>query len=148
MNARAWADKRAMRDRALVELGRLPDSETGHGAAVPFPFVDRGTYHQGLGNKEINRAIREAPVAEVPLDGLKAIQHSVKKDRVAQYIENPHIMKPGELNPESKTPIDYPVVMERDGVRYIHDGHHRLTAEKLQGKQVGKVRLVKLPDQK
>lgn len=135
-----WASRRA----AEKALAKLPESVTRHGVAVPFPYRDRQEYQRGLSNRQINEAIRKAPVERVPLEGLHAIQHSVKAPRVQQYIADPHLMKPGTTNPKSKTPIDVPVVVERDGKRWIHDGHHRLTAEKLRGKTVARVRLVSL----
>ena len=123
-----------------------PESETGKGLAVPLPFADKAEYHQGLTNRQINHAIRAAPVEKRPIEGLHAIQHSVQRDRVEQYVEDPNLVEPGALNPKSKTPIDHPVEVERFGKRWLHDGHHRVTAEILKGKKEASFRVVRLPD--
>jgi hypothetical protein len=144
VSALDWSRRRREVDTASERLGKLPVSETRHGAAVPFPYRDRGAYKAGHTNKEINRRIQTAPVERVPLRGLHAIQHSVKPRRVEQYIRDPELRGHGDKHPGAGTPTDYPIVIQQDGVRYIHDGHHRLTAKELEGKGYARVRLVHL----
>lgn len=138
-----WAaatDTGVGRARAMLDL--LPPSETGHGLAVPFPFKDRTGYQAGRDNKQINAAIERAPIVTVPLAGLYAIQHSIRESKVLYHLEHPR--SPGALHPDAGTPVDRPIVVQAGGVRYIHDGHHRLSADKLRGMQSAKVRLVDL----
>lgn len=151
MSALDWASRRREVDTASERLGQLPESGTGHGAAVPFPFRDRSAYKPSGDrkaarkfNREINRRIQTAPVERVPLRGLHAIQHSVKPARVEQYIRDPELQGHTATHPKAGTPTNYPIVVEKDGIRYIHDGHHRLTAKELEGKGYAKVRLVHL----
>lgn len=126
--------------RALVKVDLLPQSETGHGLAVPFPFLDRSAIKGRHSNREINAAITAAPKVSVPLDGLHAIQHSVKRAKLVDHLSRPS--EPGTLNPETRTPVDLPIVIQQDGVRYIWDGHHRATVAKLRGLQSVRARLV------
>jgi hypothetical protein len=144
MSAAGWAKSRAALARAKRHLAALPESSTGHGAAVPFPVADRKKYRAGHDNKTVNAAIAKAPVERVPLAGLHAIQHSVKPERVLQYLEDPHQAALGQKHPRAGTPTDYPIVVQQGGERYVHDGHHRATAQWLLGKRTVEARLVDL----
>jgi hypothetical protein len=121
----------------------MPESETGKGKAVPFPYRDKGAYKASHTNKEINAAIKGASVEQVPLAGLHAIQHSVRADQVAWCIRHPRGVRGGARGPHGG-PVDLPIVVEFEGVRYIHDGHHRLVALRLEGVRSARVRLVRL----
>lgn len=141
MNLAAWAqavDTGVSRAKLLADM--LPPSETGHGSAVPFPFLDRKGYQAGRTNKEINAAIHEAPKTIVPLEGLHAIQHSVKPEKLRYHLEHPRAS--GVFHPDAGTPVDLPVIIQANGIKYIHDGHHRLTVDKLRGMKSARVRLV------
>jgi hypothetical protein len=142
VSAAAWAKGRVSRDEAEQRLARMPESSTGHGVAVPFPYTDRAAYKDKHSNEEINRRIHSAPVVRVPLRGLHAIQHSVKYGRVLEYLRGEVGDRKGEVNPKSKTPVDHPIVIQQGGKRYLHDGHHRATAALLRGKTSIKARLV------
>ncbi len=138
-----WAQNEdPMKDVAKRRLDLLPDSVTNHGLRVPLPFTDRVYYKQDFTDAQINNAIRQAPIKTVPIKGLRAIQHSVQRDRVRQYIDNPNLAE-GKRS-DADTPADFPVVIQYRGDRYIHDGHHRIVADKLQGIKSAAVRLVKL----
>lgn len=144
MSAALWAETKAQRVRAERALARLPLSETGNGAQVPFPFVDRKGIKGAFTNAQINAAIRKASVERVPLEGLKSIQHSVKPARVRQYLANPAMRPPGDENAASRTPVDHPIVIEHAGERLLWDGNHRTTAAYLTGAKDIEARLVKL----
>jgi hypothetical protein len=144
VSAADWAERRSKSARALKRLGKLPVSETGKGAAVPLPYADRANYKKDFTNKQINAAIRHARVETVPIAGLHAIQHSVKADRVAQYIRDPDLRPPGDLHPRAGTPVDHPVEIQYKGKRYLHDGHHRTTAAILEGKKRIQARVARL----
>jgi hypothetical protein len=146
MSALVFARSRGSRQKAEQALARMPQSTTGHGTAVPFPYVDREAFKKAHDNATINAAIEKAHVTTVPLEGLHAIQHSVKPKRVLQYLDEPHLRPPADLHPAAKTPVDFPVVMDWKGRRLIWDGHHRLTAAKLSGAKEANVRLVRFDD--
>jgi hypothetical protein len=133
VSAASWASRRANNADAERRLSRMPVSETGRGAAVPFPFADRKVIHDRHSNREINEAISASGIRRVRLDSLHAIQHSVKPDRVDQYIRDPALRPPGDLHDRAHTPVDHPVVIRQDGKNYLWDGHHRATAKKLRG---------------
>jgi hypothetical protein len=142
VSARDWAAKKVSMQQAQRKLALMPKSETGRGAAVPFPFADRKVIHEAHSNEEINSAIKKAPVVDIPLQGLRAIQHSVKPHRVDQYLRDPGLRPPGDLHNKARTPVDHPIIIQQGGKRYIWDGHHRTTASKLRGDKSVKARLV------
>lgn len=138
-----WARARdPNRAKAHLRLEQLPESETGKGKAVPFPYLDRSAYKSKHSNREINKAISKAPIRSVPLDQLHAIQHSVKVHRVAEYIDHPHIIPKGTKSPKHGGLVDYPIVIKQDDHLYLHDGHHRCTAALLMGKKTIDARFV------
>lgn len=142
MSAGNWAEQREAKHSALKKLSKMKESITKHGLAVPFPVDRSKPYKNGRSNRQINRAIWDAPIVELPLAGLIAIQHSVKGPRVEQYIRDPSLSEYGAKHDAAHTPVDHPIVIQEHGKRYIHDGHHRITAEKLRGKTEGMVRFV------
>lgn len=134
-----WALTKAKPQAALL----LAPSERHDGAAeVPFPVVDRAAYRAavGLSNRELNARIEAAPVTTTPVEGLVTPQHTVRPEHVQQYIDDPRTV------PLSKglVPTDVPIIVKTGGVRYIHDGNHRLTARKLLGDTTAEVRYVNL----
>jgi hypothetical protein len=142
VSAADWAKRRAGVARAERRLAALPTSETGHGAAVPWPYVDRKEVHSSHSNEQINARIADAPVEDVPLDSLHAIQHSVKPARVEQYVRDPAMKPPGELHDKARTPTDHPVVIKQGGKNILWDGHHRSTASYLRGDKTIRARVV------
>lgn len=145
---RTWAHKYDPRvQRAKATLATMPIASSGHGAAVPWPYVDRNEVKKYFSNRDINKAIIKAPIESIDIrhdPELFAIQHSVKAPQVAFYLDHPESKPEGHMNDRSKTPDDVPVVIAYDGKRYIWDGHHRLTAEWLRGASDADVRLVVL----
>lgn len=131
-------------DEAIKRLDALPLSSTGHGSAVPWPVVDKKIYKDHFSNIELNQAIENAPVRVIPLKDLHAIQHSVKPRQVANYIKHPNQIPQGQRHPEHGGLVDIPIVMQYKNRRYIHDGHHRLTAAHLMGERHHVARLVNL----
>jgi hypothetical protein len=138
-----WASKNDPRvARAKATLATVPVASSKHGASLPWEFVDREAYKENHDDAEINAAIKKAPIVEVRLDELHSIQHSVKAPKVAYYLDHQDMPKAGTLHPKAGTPIDLPVIIEQDGIKYIHDGHHRLMAQWLLGESRAEVRLV------
>jgi hypothetical protein len=122
----------------------LPLSKTGHGQRVPFPYAPRQAYKEDFTNQEINHAIENAPVKWIRIAGLHAIQHSIKADRVMEYIQHPDVIREGQRNPVHKGLVDLPIVIQYQGLRFIHDGHHRTTAAWALGEKNVEARYVNL----
>lgn len=141
MSLSLWAKSKAgSKANALAELAELPI--LAHGVAHPFDYDNGDAYKKTHTNVEINAAIDRAPIASIPLAGLLGTQHSVKPPQVRKYIEDPDRVPLGTRDPEHGGLIDYPIVVQQDGKRFIHDGHHRLTAAVLMGEKAAKVRFV------
>lgn len=132
------------KDTAKKRLEKMPMAKTAHGSRVPFPYADKAAYKDKFSNQEINHAIQSAPTRKVPLSKLHAIQHSVKPDRVKEYIDHPDAVPEGQKHPTARTPTDLPIVVHSGGADYIHDGHHRATAELLMGARSIEARYVDL----
>lgn len=141
-----WAKRKVQLSEAEDALAHAPLSETGHGVAVPMPFVDRSFYQKDFDTRTINHAIEKAPIKKVPIGELSAIQHSVKAPRVLQYLRDPDRTgaQLGDKHPKANTPIDHPVVIKYKGKKLLHDGHHRTTAHALMGDKDIEARVVDL----
>lgn len=113
-------------DSARRRVAELRPSE--HGVRHPFPVGDRGAYKDAYSNRRINREIERAPEREVPVSSLVAIQRSVKLPKVEQYIDNGGEVPAGLRSEKHGGLIDLPIVIRKDGVNLIHDGHHRAVA--------------------
>ena len=135
----SWALTRATPQASVL----LAPSERHEGAAEhPFPVADRAGYKAavGLSNGELNERIRQAPVVSIPVAGLVAIQHTVRPERVQQYLDDPmRVPAPG-----GPVPTDVPIVVKVDGVKHIHDGHHRSASHVLRGDANMRARYVDL----
>jgi hypothetical protein len=135
--------EQAARHQAHQALREMPVSETGHGVAVPFPFIDRSIYKAHVSNREMNHRIRLAPHVEIPLKGLMSIQHSVKPRLVDYYIDNPG-PDPTRVHPKTGTPTDVPIIVQIGGKMLLYDGNHRTTAAWLRGEKQIVARFVNL----
>lgn len=127
---------------ALSLLSAIP----GAGAAIPVQlrFIDRAGYQAVIGNREMNARIDAAPIRSVPVASLVAIQHTVNRARVAEYIENPKLVRKGTKHDEHGGVVDLPIVVRCKGTNYLFDGHHRLTAQQMRGAREIKARYVDL----
>ena len=143
MSLVAWADEKVGTAGALVRLAEMP--EAAHGRAVPWPFLDKAGIKAAASNRRINSLINApAPLRRVRLDELHAIQHSVNADRVKQYILDPAMVPHGARSSRHRGLVDYPIVIRHAGALAIWDGHHRLVADMLRGKETAVVRFVDL----
>ncbi len=141
MSLADWSRARESRESAKSKLDELPSSVTNHGVSVPFKVGNKKAYKSKHSNREINLAIESAPIRVVPLDRIVAIQHSVKPEKVEEYINNP-VVPAGRRDRHHGGLTDFPIVIQQDGVLYAHDGHHRLTAAKLNGDTSSPARFV------
>jgi hypothetical protein len=129
--------------RALDALAEIPPAPgRKHHILHPFPFLDKQAYKDKHSNEEIHAAIEHAPVVEVPLDTLASIQHTVTPHTVAEYIRTGCFVPPGTRSPKHGGLIDHPIVIQQDGIRYVHDGNNRCTAAALLGATRWPVRFV------
>jgi hypothetical protein len=127
-----WVEKQG--ERTAEQALSLLRAQPGAAMAVPLPFRDRSEVHAKIGDLELNEKIRAAPVKVVSVAGLVAIQHTVDKARVEEYLRDPGMdSRPGAMNPKSGTPVDYPVVVRLGKHRYLWDGNHRAIASILRG---------------
>lgn len=140
----AWARANGGRlAEARAALDAMPPREGKPGwVEPPMPYVDRAWYKSRFTNRQINRAIGEAPVVSVPLEGLRKIQRSVSKERVLQYISHPGMAR-GSVG-RAGNPTNVPIIVKYRGLRLTHDGHHRCVAAMLEGKKKIRARLVDL----
>lgn len=145
MSIAAWAHKHDPAiEMAERKVSSLPLSKTGNGKRVPFPYASRIAYKEDFTNQEINQAIENAPVKLIRIAGLHAIQHSVKDDRVNEYVKHPELVLEGQRHPRHKGLVDLPIVIQYQGMRFIHDGHHRTTAAWALGESKIEARFVNL----
>lgn len=145
MSLTTWAHKFDPKvGRAKQELATLPIASSGHGAAVPWQFQDKSWVKKHFDNKQINARINAAKISDIDLHDpdLFAIQRSVKAPQVAWYLEHPEGRPEGHMNPNSHTPDDVPIVLQYKGKKLIWDGHHRMVAQWLLGKDTVEGRLI------
>ncbi len=127
---------------------RLPPGDGLGTSRVPFQVADRDAYlamvreHGSVASKT-----HDAPIALVKLSDLIAIQNTINDERLVQHLDDPAMVPEGKRASGHGGLVDRPVVVRKDGVLYIHDGHHRLTAAQLRGQSTAKVRLVDLDGQ-
>lgn len=136
MSLAKWA-RRDDVESASDELDSFPVVRDNGRVLHPFPVASEG-YQGAYEQEDIREAIRSAPTREVALDSLHAIQESVWPQWVRNYFDAEAAPARGHRTAEQ------PVVLERAGVRYIYDGHHRLTAKKLLGRRSAEVKYVDL----
>ena len=109
-----------------------------------FPVADREQYLAAIKGINVAAKTLHAPIAKVRLDQLVGIQGTINRERLGQHLANPKMNPEGTRAPGHGMLIDRPVVVKVGGTFYIHDGHHRLTAQALRGLDTAKVRLVDL----
>lgn len=143
----SWSRSPKGQTEAVHRLERLP--KVRHGVQPPAPLVvgDKSTYHEACakaGNAgHLSPDIKAAPIVEVPLAGIHTIQSSVNPDRVLQYLRNPGLTPPDAVGKHGG-PVGFPIVVKAGGVRYHHDGLHRMVAAILRGERTIKARFVDL----
>lgn len=125
-------------------LAQLESGDAAGSAKHPFRMIDREAYLAVVKGAGIARRSLEAPVALVNLDDLVAIQGTINAERVGHHLSDPALYQPGARAPGHGMLVDRPVVVRKNGMLFIHDGHHRLTARFLRGASTAKVRLVDL----
>lgn len=113
-------------------LARIPKIKPGI-IESPLRWANKSAYESRHSNKEINAGIKAAPIESVPINQLTGIQPGVVKVRVEEFIENPDAVPPGTKHERAGTPVDLPVVIEDNGKKYLHDGHHRTAASVIRG---------------
>lgn len=94
------------------------------------------------GNRVSEEQRTAAPVTDVPIAGLHSVQEGVYRERVRQYLLHPEMLdQPGRRNRGGYT-TDVPIVVEYQGKRYLHDGHHRVVAARMLGEDTVRARVV------
>jgi hypothetical protein len=85
-----------------------------------------------------------AMTEEVPIAKLHAVQSGVSPAKVRGLIHHPEAFdRPGHTT-ESGLLDDLPIVVQFGGKMYLHDGHHRVVAQRMLGRTTVKARVVKI----
>jgi hypothetical protein len=127
--------------KALATLAAMPPLKSRpHLVSTGLPRASKHDY----GNK-VTEAQREAStVQQVPIKGLHAVQSGVSPERLRKFIEHPDLIdEPGRTNKGGYL-TDVPIVVDFDGKRLVHDGHHRIVASRLLGDKTVPARVVKI----
>lgn len=140
-SVRAWASGP---ETTAERLSRLENGESFGTAKHPFRTIERESYLRSVRGAGIARLSHHAPIALVNLSDLVAIQGTVNPERVGHHLDEPRLYQQGTRAPGHGMLVDRPVVVRKNGMLFIHDGHHRLTAAHLRGATSAKVRLVDL----
>lgn len=139
---RAWAQAEFAPPEERLEY--LPPADLDGKAMHPFKLIDREAYLASIKGAGIAKLSHSAPIALVNLSDLVGIQGSINPERVGHHLADPFLYKPGAKAPGHGMLVDRPVVVRKNGMLLIHDGHHRLTATHLRGLTTAKVRLIDL----
>src|SRR5580698_666688 len=100
---------------------------------VPFPYQEReSAYRSEIDPQALSEAIRASEEREIPLSLLRSTQHTVKDVRLAEIALG--------INPRAHSPI----VIERGGRYFVHNGHHRATLASMRGERTMRARVVHL----
>jgi hypothetical protein len=139
---RAWAAN--VQPSPEERLADLPAADGFGTVQHPFQMIDRDAYLSAIKGAGIARRTHGAPIALVNLHDLVAIQGSINPERVGHHLADPKLYAPGARAPGHGMLVDRPVIVRKNGMLMIHDGHHRLTAMHLRGQTTAKVRFVDL----
>lgn len=135
----AMTDDAAERRVAMMLPGDAPGT-----IKVPFPVEDGAAYRTLIRGGGVSQATHKAPLGKLPLKGLTAIQKTVNRERLQAHLRDPNLIPKGTLGSGHGGIIDLPVVVQKSGTYYIHDGHHRATAAFARGDEYLVARLVDL----
>lgn len=134
------------KDEALARAEELADgNEIDHGwKSVPHDARPYLQSHGGpLSHRQLADLSHGAPVEQVRLSKLVATQDDVGLKEVERYVEDPDAKaKKGIINATSGALVDMPIVVDWHGKQYIHDGHHRLFAQRLMGAKEAGARVI------
>ena len=130
---------RADEQRALRLLEGHSENER---VPVPFPVAMRQrTYARPV--EPFVEAMKAAEEGTVRLRDLVATQRTVNVGKLRTFIGRPDIVPEGKQGAIGQK-VDLPIVVKYGGESYVHDGHHRLTAQKLRGKDTARAYVVDL----
>lgn len=134
-----WAQRGVLPDPA-----RYLNEADGGRLLVPFPVADREAYKALIADAGIAARTLTAPVVEVEIASLMAIQRTVSDSRLMQYERGDVEIVPGRRAVGHGALVDVPIVVRTGGQNYLHDGHHRTTAAWLAGGDFVSARLIDL----
>lgn len=100
---------------------------------VPLPYRNRdAAYREHVESASLSAAIRASEEREIPIALLRSTQHTVSDVRLAEIALG--------INPREHSPV----VIERDGRYYVHNGHHRMTLASMRGDRTIRARVARL----
>gem|GEM_PF-349941 len=121
-------------EQACDILDRLPDADDEGRVAVTMPVTDDIDWQSwGVTPEAMAQDYQEKPVKLRKLIATRAL---VIRKRVRAFIEDPDQDPDPDGDDKEllgELPTDCPWVVEKDGEKYIYDGHHRLMARQLLG---------------
>jgi hypothetical protein len=105
--------------------------------------MPRASKHD-YGNSVTQPMRESADVYEVPCKDLHAVQSGVSAAKVRGLLHHPEVFdRPGHVN-DAGLSDDLPIVVRYGGKLYLHDGHHRVVAQRMMGAEQVRVRVVKI----
>jgi hypothetical protein len=108
---------------------------------VTLPYRDG---KKGYGGKITRSQFDAADIRDVPIRDLHAVQHTVRKSRVQHYVERGGKGEPDDVS-KNGFAQDLPIVVASGGVLYLHNGHHRVEANRILGNRTVRARVVRVP---
>ena len=138
--AKAWANVETIKRRARM---LLPGATEGT-RVIPMPQIARDEYRAKVRGKGIAAKSADAPIEDVAIRSLVATQKHVNTERLIDHATNPSLIPQGARASGAGGLIDLPTVVEIDGKKFIHDGHHRSMAAKLRGEDTIKARVIRV----
>ncbi len=133
-----------MDEKQQSALDELAASRPIPGRAWLIPTGLRRASKHDYGNR-VTQSMRErASVRDVPIANLHAIQSGVSSAKLRGLIHHPEVFdRPGHKT-AGGLDDDLPIVVDYRGKIYLHDGHHRVVAQRMLGRDVVKARVVKI----
>jgi hypothetical protein len=105
--------------------------------------MPRASKHR-YGN-QVTQSQRElADVREVLIADLHAVQRGVSRRKVRQLLGHPEAFDQHGHTTEHGILDDLPIVVQYGSKLYLHDGHHRVVAQRILGAERVKARVVRI----
>lgn len=131
------------RDEAKRLASSLPTRRWGASGGTADHGFRRASSAEYGGKVTLEQALG-ADVEEVPVAELRACQGSVSRKGVVRYLLLGGRAEAGRTDAGSAYPRDLPIVVLERGRYFLHDGHHRATAQKLLGAKAVEARVVRV----
>ena len=105
--------------------------------------MPRASKHR-YGNRVTQLQREMATIREVPIADLHAVQRGVSRRKVRQLLRHPEAFDLHGHTTDHGILDDLPIVVHYGAKLYLHDGHHRVVAQRLLGADRVKARVVRI----